>query len=131
MAASARRWYRTGDVVERGGNGLMTFVGRVDRQVKIRGVRVELEAIEAALDAIEGVTASAAVLVDDADAPLVGIVETSAFTETSIVQLALRRTLPPGAVPDRIVLVDALPVTTSGKVDTVRAAQLLETGVNA
>jgi amino acid adenylation domain-containing protein len=127
----SRRWYRTGDVVERGGDGLMTFVGRVDRQVKIRGVRVELEAIEAALDAIEGVTASAAVLVDDADAPLVGIIETSAFTETSIVQRALRRTLPPGAVPDRIVLVDALPVTTSGKVDTVRAAQLLETGVNA
>jgi amino acid adenylation domain-containing protein len=126
------RWYRTGDVVERGANGLMTFVGRVDRQVKIRGVRVELEAIEAALDAIEGVTASAAVLVDDdADAALVGIAQTSTIADERIVQLALRNTLPPGAMPDRIVLVDALPLTTSGKVDTVRAAQLLQAGSNA
>lgn len=127
----SRRWYRTGDVVERGDDGLMIFVGRVDRQVKIRGVRVELEAVEAALDAIEGVTASAAVLVGDADDALVGIVETSAITDASIVLRALRRALPAAAVPDRIVFVDALPVTTSGKVDTVRAAQMLETGVNA
>jgi amino acid adenylation domain-containing protein len=127
----SRRWYRTGDVVERDDDGLMTFVGRVDRQVKIRGVRVELEAVEAALDAIDGVTASAAVFIDDADAALVGIVATSTISDESVVLRALRDVLPPGAVPDRIVLVDALPVTTSGKVDTVRAAELLQTGVNA
>jgi acyl-coenzyme A synthetase/AMP-(fatty) acid ligase len=127
----SQRWYRTGDVVERGGDGMFTFVGRVDRQVKIRGVRVELEAVEAALDAIAGVTASAAVFIDDADAALVGIVETSTISDESVVQRALRDVLPPGAVPDRIVLVDALPVTTSGKVDTVRAAELLQAGANA
>lgn len=123
-----RRWYRSGDVVERGTDGLFTFVGRVDRQVKVRGNRVELEAVEAALDAVDGVDASAAVCVDDPDAPLVGIVQTSTISDARIVQRAVRAMLPPGAVPDRIVLVDSLPVTTSGKVDTVRAAQLLEMG---
>jgi len=124
-----RRWYRTGDVVERHADGLITFVGRVDRQVKIRGVRVELEAVEAALDAVDGVTASAAICVDDPEAPLVGIVETSTISDVSVVHRAIREILPPGAVPDRVVLVDSLPVTTSGKVDTVSAAQLLEVGV--
>jgi amino acid adenylation domain-containing protein len=125
-----RRWYRTGDVVERHADGLITFVGRVDRQVKIRGVRVELEAVEAALDSVDGVTASAAICVDDPDAPLVGIVETSTISDVSVVHRAIREILPPGAVPDRVVLVGSLPVTTSGKVDTVRAAQLLEVGIN-
>ena len=125
-----RRWYRSGDVVERAEDGLMTFVGRVDRQVKVRGTRVELEAVEAALDAVDGVTASAAVCVDDPMAPLVGIVQTSTITDERVVQRAIRATLPPGAVPDRIVLVAALPITASGKVDTVKAAELLEMGVS-
>ncbi len=126
----SRRWYRSGDVVERDEDGLVRFVGRVDRQVKVRGTRVELEAVEAALDAVDGVTASAAVCVDDPDAPLVGIVQTSTITDERVVHRAIRATLPPGAVPDRIVLVDSLPVTASGKVDTVKAAQLLEMGVS-
>ena len=125
-----RRWYRSGDVVERAADGLLTFVGRVDRQVKIRGTRVELEGVEAALDAVHGVTASAAVCVDDPDAPLVAIVQTSTITDPDVVQRAIRATLPPGAVPDRIVIVESLPVTTSGKVDTARAAQLLEVGAS-
>jgi acyl-coenzyme A synthetase/AMP-(fatty) acid ligase len=125
-----RRWYRSGDVVERTEGGLMTFVGRVDRQVKVRGTRVELEAVEAALDAVDGVTASAAVCVDDPMAPLVGIVQTSTITDERVVQRAIRATLPPGAIPDRIVLVASLPITASGKVDTVKAAELLETGVS-
>ena len=125
-----QRWYRSGDVVERADDGTFTFVGRVDRQVKIRGTRVELEAVEAALEALDGVTASAAVCVDDPSAPLVGIVQTSTISDPQVVQRALRGTLPPGTVPDRIVLVESLPVTASGKVDTVRAAQLLEMGTS-
>jgi len=124
------RWYRTGDVVERDADGLFAFVGRVDRQVKVRGVRVELEAVEAALDAVDGVTASAAVCVDDPEAPLVGLVETSTLDDTDSVYRAIRGRLPPGAIPDRIVLVTSLPVTTSGKIDTVSAAQLVEANVN-
>jgi amino acid adenylation domain-containing protein len=124
------RWYRSGDVVERAADGLLTFVGRVDRQVKIRGTRVELEGVEAALDAVDGVTASAAVCVDDAEAPLVALVQSTTITDSDVVMRAIRATLPPGAVPDRIVIVESLPVTTSGKVDTVRAAQLLEVGAS-
>jgi acyl-CoA synthetase (AMP-forming)/AMP-acid ligase II len=122
------RWYRSGDVVERAGDGLLTFVGRVDRQVKIRGNRVELEGVEAALDAVDGVTASAAVCVGHPDTQLVAIVQSSTITDPDAVHRVVRTTLPPGAVPDRIVIVESLPRTTSGKVDTVRAAQLLEVG---
>lgn len=124
-----RRWYRTGDVVERDADGVLTFVGRIDRQVKVRGVRVELEAIETALDAIEGVTASAAIRLDDPDTPLVGIVQTSQIDDAEVVLHALRSSLPPGAVPDRIVLVDALPRTASGKIDAVGAAALVHAEV--
>ncbi len=120
-----RRWYRTGDVVDRDGAGVLTFVGRVDRQVKVRGVRVELEAIESVLGAIDGVTGSAAVVVDD-DAPLVGIVE-AATVDEAVVRDALREALPPAVIPDRVVIVAELPRTTSGKVDSGRAAALLAT----
>lgn len=127
----AQRWYRTGDVVERDSDGTIVFVGRIDRQVKIRGVRVELEAVEAALDAIDGVNASAAICTGDPDSPLVGLVETATIDDPDSVFRALRDRLPPGAIPDRIVLVSSLPVTTSGKIDSVKAAQLLEIGAGS
>jgi acyl-coenzyme A synthetase/AMP-(fatty) acid ligase len=57
-------------------------------------------------------------------------VQSTTITDSDVVMRAIRATLPPGAVPDRIVIVESLPVTTSGKVDTVRAAQLVEVGAS-
>jgi amino acid adenylation domain-containing protein len=50
-----RRWYRTGDLVSAGDDGLLTFHGRSDNQIKVRGVRVELEAVEAVVADAPGV----------------------------------------------------------------------------
>ncbi len=104
------RWYRTGDRVERCGEEWV-FLGRVDRQVKVAGVRIELEEIEAILSAQEGVRAAAVVKRSEG---LIAFVEGGRASELSS---ALRATLPRAALPKRIVALQELPRTTSGKLD--------------
>jgi acyl-coenzyme A synthetase/AMP-(fatty) acid ligase len=69
LGEGPERTYRTGDRVRRRDDGILEFLGRVDHQVKIRGHRVELGEIEAALVAVPGVRDAAAVLEKGADAP--------------------------------------------------------------
>jgi amino acid adenylation domain-containing protein len=111
------RCYRTGDLVRRRPEGVLEFVGRRDRQVKVRGYRVELGAVEAAVLARPQVS-EAAVLVhgSGAAAHLVGYV-TPASLNAGALQAELARTLPDHLVPRRWVVLDALPQLTSGKVD--------------
>jgi amino acid adenylation domain-containing protein len=118
-------WYRTGDLVERDGDGVLHFLGRVDRQVKVRGVRVELEAVEMELGAIDGVTGSAAYL-DDADDSLVGLIETRDAVSTRDVVARLEASLVAEAIPSRIVPLERLPRTASGKVDVNEAARMIQ-----
>ena len=118
------RWYRTGDVVDRDADGVLSFVGRVDRQAKVRGVRVELEAVEAAIGSLPGVTGCVAVVVAGEE-PLVALVESAEVEETDV-RTGIRELLAPASTPDRVVVVDSLPRTTSGKVDVVRSASLLD-----
>lgn len=114
---SGERMYRTGDLVRRGRDGALRFIGRADDQVKIRGFRIELGEVEAALAALPGVTAAAAMARRDLgpDAVLVG------YLVGDIDPVAARRILAAGlpkqAVPDHIVMLDALPLTRNGKVD--------------
>lgn len=56
-------YYRTGDIVRRGPDGLLYFVGRKDNQFKIRGFRVELEEIDAILSAHKGVSQACSVII--------------------------------------------------------------------
>ncbi|MER5354803.1 amino acid adenylation domain-containing protein [Kitasatospora sp. NPDC002551] len=133
FAPGARR-YRTGDLArwrpwgslrpEAGGGGTLDFLGRRDQQVKLRGHRIELGEIETALRAEPAVLdAAVVVLGDGADAHLVGYlaVGPSAVTEdlldTSAVEERLRSRVPDHMVPRRWVVLDALPLTASGKVD--------------
>jgi amino acid adenylation domain-containing protein len=115
------RLYRTGDLARHGADGAIEFLGRLDHQVKVRGVRVELGEIEAALAAHPGVSAAvvtarsegggetrlAAYLVAGGE-PAPAADELRAF---------LRRTLPEAMVPAAFVVLLALPLTPSGKVD--------------
>ncbi|MCO5171890.1 MAG: amino acid adenylation domain-containing protein, partial [Planctomycetes bacterium] len=64
--AEGRRWFRTGDLVERAADGALTFLGREDGQVKVRGHRVEVGAVEAALAAEPGVAHAVVGVVDGA-----------------------------------------------------------------
>ncbi|MFR9806886.1 amino acid adenylation domain-containing protein [Pseudonocardia sp. RS010] len=116
FGAPGDRMYRTGDVaVWTPGRGL-EFAGRGDGQVKIRGFRVELGEVESALSEVAGVTAAAAVLRTDGARPmLVGYV--TGTVEPDRVRSALAARLPEHLVPAAVVVLDALPVTVSGKLD--------------
>ncbi|MEJ3750066.1 amino acid adenylation domain-containing protein [Actinomycetes bacterium KLBMP 9797] len=110
------RCYRTGDVVRWRPDGQLVFVGRRDHQLKIRGYRVELGEIEAALRDHPRVThAVVTVRGQGAEAHLVGYVA-GPVTGSEVADY-LRGRLPAYLVPHRWVVLDALPTMPSGKVD--------------
>ncbi|QIQ06010.1 non-ribosomal peptide synthetase [Streptomyces liangshanensis] len=123
------RMYRTGDLVLRRPDGTVEYLGRTDRQVKLRGNRVELGEIEAALLGAPGVARSAVTVRENT---LVGYVvpATGAAPDTPALRAHLTGALPAPMVPTAYVVLDALPLTPSGKLDrgalpapaTVRAA---------
>ncbi|MGW4488941.1 non-ribosomal peptide synthase/polyketide synthase [Amycolatopsis sp. NPDC004368] len=107
------RMYRTGDLVRRRADGGLEYLGRTDRQVKIRGNRIELGEIEAVLAAQPGVRAAAVVVRDGA---LVGYVAGSADVDE--LRATLTGALPATMVPNALVVLDEFPLTPSGKLDT-------------
>ena len=121
--------FRTGDLVRQRPDGLIERLGRKDRQVKIRGVRVELEGVEAALRQHPGVR-DAAVLAragPEAQASLVAYVDFGAGAASGRLQ-ALKRAMeraPASMRPARYYVVDHIPKLASSKLD-VRALQALD-----
>ncbi|WP_045743586.1 non-ribosomal peptide synthetase [Actinoplanes rectilineatus] len=107
------RLYRTGDVVSLGGDGLFRFHGRSDDQVKLRGHRIELGEVEAALAAHPQVTAAAVTVAGT---------RLAAFVTGTPADLLpfLRERLPAVMVPATVTVLDALPLTPNGKVDRRR-----------
>ncbi|WP_395366318.1 amino acid adenylation domain-containing protein [Streptomyces sp. YH02] len=114
--APGERMYRTGDLVRRRADGAVEYLGRTDRQVKIRGNRVELGEIETALAALTGVVRAAVIVRDGA---LVGYaVPAPGATPTSeALHTALTEALPAAMVPSAVVVLAELPLTPSGKLD--------------
>ena len=117
---SLGRIYRTGDLVHRAPDGRLFSHGRLDAQVKLRGYRIELEAIEARL-AGDPEVRDAACTIQGAgpDATLVGfVVARNPATPPSLDTLmaSLRTVLPAYMVPSRLALLDAIPRTVGGKV---------------
>jgi amino acid adenylation domain-containing protein len=116
------RCYRTGDLGTRRGDGRISFAGRRDRQVKIRGYRVELGEIEAALAEHPAVGQVAVSTRPAAD----GTTEIVAYVapapgqhvEPAVLRKESATRLPPYLVPATVVVLDALPLTPTGKVDT-------------
>jgi amino acid adenylation domain-containing protein len=107
------RRYRTGDLARWRPDGTLDFLGRRDRQVKVRGHRIEPGEIEAAL---REHVADAVVTVHGGD-HLVGYLAAPPGTDTGELERSLSARLPDYLVPRRWVVLDALPVTASGKVD--------------
>jgi amino acid adenylation domain-containing protein len=115
------RLYRTGDLGRRLPDGELEFWGRVDRQVKVRGFRVELGEIEAVLSAHDAVGAAAVLAIEQADggkrlaayaAPVPGSDPT-----VSELRAWLGSRLPGYMVPATYVVLDQLPLDPNGKVD--------------
>jgi amino acid adenylation domain-containing protein len=115
------RLYRTGDLVRIDGRGRLRFLGRNDDQVKVRGYRVELGAIAAALTGRPGVR-DAMVTVTDSDSAgkriVAAVVPAPGATVTPAgLRDSLASSLPPYLVPELWALVDRLPLTANGKID--------------
>jgi amino acid adenylation domain-containing protein len=108
------RMYRSGDLVRRRADGALEYLGRLDHQVKLRGQRLELGEIEAALRACAAVGEAVVVLRDDR---LVGYVTAGTDIDEGAIKSALAERLPGYMVPARLVVLDALPLSPNGKLD--------------
>ncbi len=114
------RMYRTGDLARWRDDGRITFLGRADQQVKVRGHRIELGEIEAVLARHPGVQ-EAVVLAREASAGDLRLVAYVAPRESSLAREELisflRDRLPEPMVPSTFVLLKSLPHTPNGKID--------------
>lgn len=122
-------YYRTGDRVRRPSNGSpMTFLGRLDRQVKIGGHRIELGEVESTLLELPGVESAAALLWPPADSGpgAIAAFVTGRNIEPAALRSSLRARLQDYAVPQTIRVLAELPMNTNGKVDRGVLATLLD-----
>ncbi|WP_405402095.1 amino acid adenylation domain-containing protein [Streptomyces sp. NBC_01104] len=123
------RLYRTGDLVRWNADGQLEYLGRTDEQVKIRGFRIEPGEVQALIAAREDVAQAAVVARDGAtgEKRLVAyVVQAGAGTAggtpaasemPALIREAVARALPAHLVPQAVVVLDALPLTSSGKLD--------------
>ncbi len=110
------RIYRTGDLVRYRPSGELEFLGRIDHQVKVRGFRIELGEIEAVLSRHPEVRQAVVVVRDERlVAYLVGNFVAEAVPGD--LREHLRKSLPDYMIPSAFVVLEALPLTPSGKVD--------------
>jgi amino acid adenylation domain-containing protein len=120
------RWYRSGDLARWCEDGNLEFLGRKDSQIKIRGVRIELGDIEAALQQQPGVAEAVAVgrTLSGSELPrIIGYVRRlpgAAFDDSQHseqIREGVRTLLPSTMVPNFIVFLDVFPKTPTGKID--------------
>jgi amino acid adenylation domain-containing protein/non-ribosomal peptide synthase protein (TIGR01720 family) len=119
--ANGQRLYRTGDLARQRADGVIEYIGRVDHQVKIRGLRIELGEIEARLLEQDEVREAAVLAVDSGRGlQLVGYVVPSANAGGDLretLKTGLKTHLPDYMVPVHWVFLDALPLSPNGKLD--------------
>jgi amino acid adenylation domain-containing protein len=126
------RLYRSGDLARYRENGDLEFLGRADRQVKLRGFRVELGEVESALVSYPGVHQAVVLTREAADDPtgrqLVAYLVQDASREVTEPRLQsyLRAKLPEYMIPAQLVFLSTIPLTPNGKVDS-RALLAMDT----
>ncbi len=115
------RLYKTGDLGRYLSNGNIEYVGRIDNQVKLRGLRIELGEIEAVLSQHPDVLQCVVIVQQDAATQkrLVAYVVAQGQTTKSNSQLRhyIKQKLPEYMLPSSFVFLDSLPLTPNGKVD--------------
>jgi len=121
--SNGERWFRTGDLGRWIRKDLLSFLGREDRQVKIRGNRIELAEVEAALASHPLVRRAAVVVVDprrDGNPALAAYVVPRPGFDPAACKADLDARLPSFMVPSWLIPVESIPLTSSGKVDEAR-----------
>ncbi|MEU6798514.1 amino acid adenylation domain-containing protein [Nonomuraea wenchangensis] len=111
------RLYRTGDLVRRHADGQLEYVGRLDHQVKIRGVRIEPDEIAAVLTEHPSVHRAVVTVRDDAPGGRGLVAYTTGTTDEADLRAHLRARLPDAMIPAAFVTLASLPVLPSGKLD--------------
>ena len=127
------RMYRTGDKVVERADGNIVFLGRIDDQVKIRGNRIELGEIESALMRVGWVESAGVVVFGLDERVAVGACVTiGSGVEFDLDELIgmLKRWLPEHGIPERVRVVEELPVNRNGKLDRDAVRGLFD-GVDA
>ncbi len=120
--------FRTGDLGRMDPDGLLFHLGRRDFQVKVRGYRVEIEGVEATLVRTPGITQAAVIVRKNLQGEPMLVAYAAGdrrLMDAERLRAFAVSHLPEGSVPSRFVLLDALPLTASGKVDR-RAINALE-----
>ena len=123
--------YRMGDYGQYLLDGTVVFLGRRDRQVKVRGFRVDLCEIERALQECRGVAQfhlDAVAQGEDFYLALFVAPEAGVAIQPELLRSELTRRLPAFMVPDRIMILESLPQTPNGKVDRHRLREMLDSG---
>jgi non-ribosomal peptide synthetase-like protein len=123
--AAFGRLYRTGDRARQRGDGTIECLGRMDAQIKLRGYRIELEAIEAVLARCPGVRAAACKLQGEAIAAFLVADDALALPTWAALRQAVTAELPAYMAPSRFAQVDALPTTAGGKLDRGRLPEAM------
>lgn len=113
------RMYRTGDLVRRLSDGTLEHLGRNDRQIKLRGFRIEPGEIEAALERLPGVRQAVVELREDdpGDPRLTAYIVSDPPGDAAAMREALALGLPGHMVPSAFVFLNAIPLTPNRKVD--------------
>ena len=121
--------YRTGDYGRYLPDGTVVFHGRRDRQVKVRGFRIDLHEIERAVERCRGIASqfvAAELQGEDSSLTLFVVPERDVSLQIDALRKELLGWLPPFMVPDRIVSLASLPQTPNGKIDRERLRKVLE-----
>ena len=113
-SGTMRTYYRTRDLVRRMADGSLALVGRVDRQIKLRGYRIELDEIERALSTTSGVSEAAVVF---EDGHILAFVTGPNVPDASAIKQHIAKDLPPYAQPEHIHPLEQFSRTSTGKID--------------
>ncbi len=120
LTIDGERYYRTGDLVRWLENGALEFLGRVDQQVKIRGVRIELGEIESVALSNPSIQTAAAGTIGTQRGTRLAlwvVVHPGADVSAAALKQNLSTRLPSAMVPSTIIELDSMPLTPNGKID--------------